>query len=197
MTGVINSGSGQDSSGGGGVHPLDSFAAANRGFIAKMRAYLYRRLPSEEAAQEVAAETMMAFAAYVPGREFSEQELFKVLYGIANKQIVNFWRKDSRDREKFNNLIPFLTHKRDPSAVYALRCDVRGALEALPEKQRRVLELRYLDGFTAAEAAKIMGISTSYVTQLTGKAMEAVKLSGRLRGYHGSEWDAGSSETSA
>lgn len=52
---------------------------------------------------------------------------------------------------------------------------LRRALRELPEREKRILSLRYLNGLTQTEVAKEIGISQAQVSRLEKGAMEKVK----------------------
>lgn len=53
--------------------------------------------------------------------------------------------------------------------------ETRMALETLPEAQRDVIELIYLQGMSTGETAKRMGISYSYASKLSRRALENLR----------------------
>lgn len=56
-----------------------------------------------------------------------------------------------------------------------IRNSIRHAVGELPAKCRQVFVLRYLDGFSAAETAEILGISVSTVNNHVLKALKALR----------------------
>jgi RNA polymerase sigma factor for flagellar operon FliA len=60
-----------------------------------------------------------------------------------------------------------------------------GAIEELPEKERRVIGLYYQEGLTMKEIARVLGVSESRVCQLHGRALS--KLRARLTSEEGGD----------
>lgn len=54
---------------------------------------------------------------------------------------------------------------------------VREAVEALPERERSVISLRYFRGFTQDKTAKILGVSQVQVSRIERRAMAALRKS--------------------
>lgn len=49
------------------------------------------------------------------------------------------------------------------------------AAESLPEKQQRVLQLYYVEGFNNREVSRVLGVSESYVSRLHHEALEKLR----------------------
>lgn len=54
---------------------------------------------------------------------------------------------------------------------------LRGAISALPERERQVIALRYFRGFTQDRTARVMGVSQVQVSRIERKAMEKLRRS--------------------
>ncbi len=52
---------------------------------------------------------------------------------------------------------------------------MRTMLETLPERQRTVLELRFIDDLSSSEVGEIMGLSAEAVRQLTVRALRQIR----------------------
>lgn len=48
-------------------------------------------------------------------------------------------------------------------------------IQSLPERQRRVIQLYYLDGLTMEEVGKVLGVTESRASQIHGEAISKIK----------------------
>ncbi len=55
------------------------------------------------------------------------------------------------------------------------RCLLEAAMDALPERERLVIALRYFHGLTQDKTAKILGISQVQVSRLEHRALDAMR----------------------
>jgi RNA polymerase sigma-70 factor (sigma-E family) len=83
-------------------------------------------------------------------------------------------------------VVPDRADLRDEFADADLRGCVRGALGALPRRQRAVVVLRYFDDLTEVQAAAVLGCSVGTVKSQASKALATLRdcpqLSGLLDG---------------
>ena len=54
--------------------------------------------------------------------------------------------------------------------------DVRGAVDRLPEKERKVILLRYFHGMTQENAARVIGVSQVQVSRLERRAVDRLRV---------------------
>jgi RNA polymerase sporulation-specific sigma factor len=66
-----------------------------------------------------------------------------------------------------------------PGADLWDRVELRLLLSRLPERQRRVIALRFFAGRTQAEVGRALGISQAQVSRLEGRALKALREAGR------------------
>ena len=52
---------------------------------------------------------------------------------------------------------------------------LRALVEQLPERERKVIALRYYHGLTQQSCAKILGVSQVQISRLERRAMEALR----------------------
>jgi RNA polymerase sigma-70 factor (ECF subfamily) len=118
--------------------------------------YCARRLPDGEAAdatQEVFVAAWRARDQFDPERGVLAQWLF----GIARNTCVAFHRRRARVPEPMAD-VPVDTGGRAEDDDLSDRLLVLGALDQLPERQRRVLRASFMEGWTNAEVADRLGL---------------------------------------
>ena len=120
------------------------------------------RSGDRETADEVAADVFLAAAqALESGAE--ESIGLPWLYVVARRRLIDIWRRQEREQNRLKRLIDYDRRNQEGevddrypsehSENRALR-----ALQKLPERQRAAITLRYLDGFSVSEIARVMGV---------------------------------------
>lgn len=71
----------------------------------------------------------------------------------------------------------------EPVSDCGLRDGLLAALGALPVRQRAVIALRYFDGYTEAEVARLLGCSLGTVKTHGHRALRRLRSDSRLAGY--------------
>ena len=100
------------------------------------------------------------------------------MYGIARHKMIDYLRKLGRQRENEINdqeLETFLADRtNDPEEALSGK-DVQQALTRLPEKQRQILLMVKVEGYTMAEAAQKLGMSETAVKVSAHRAYKKMK----------------------
>lgn len=145
------------------------------------------RLSNQERAKDLTQETFIKAWEYLRGGgRIRSWKSF--LYRILNNLIIDEYRR--RKSESLEALA-----ERDPIGVAAylaadgraekeerldeelLMKKIRALILALPEKQRTVLTLRYIDGFSLGEIAAALGTSENIVSVRIHRAVQRLKKS--------------------
>ena len=127
---------------------------------------------SEEVTQDVFMSVWRRVTSYKPGRG----KFTTWLFSIAHNRTIDELRKRMRDRNRDNQNIDDHIDIKEESALPADQIVaqsefdmVKHAMKALPEEQRRVVELSYFGGFTQVE-----------ISEMTGQPLGTVKTRMRL-----------------
>jgi RNA polymerase sigma-70 factor (ECF subfamily) len=94
------------------------------------------------------------------------------LFTIAKNLKLDFWRK-RRVRETATAFVTKFMGSRQ--ALSEATLDVRYCLMSLPRRQREVLFLRYMEGFTGKETATILNIPEGTVASRLNAGVTALK----------------------
>lgn len=135
-------------------------------------AYVFASVPgfhdAEDVVQRIAQELARRFDEYDVNRPFIGWALW-----IAKSRVIDFYRRQNRTRIVFSDAL--LRQLADTIVKQAdLRSHRREALEAcldeLPPRSRRLLDLRYVDELSAADAAREVGTTAGSVRVLLSRA---------------------------
>ena len=154
---------------------VNAFEAVVKRYEKHVLNILKKHLPYEQI-EETAQEVFIRIYQSLPG--FRQKSSFKHwLSSIAVRTCYDFWRKRYKSQEfsisslseKQQNLVQQVMYDRSSQSFYedSLKKEAREildwALDRLSAEDRMVLELVYLEGLTAKEAAELLGWSAANV----------------------------------
>jgi RNA polymerase sigma-70 factor (ECF subfamily) len=164
--------------------PQQAIAEAYRANLASVYRFIYRRVGNRETAEDLTEEV---FAKAIQGlqAERAPQAVQSWLYATARTTIVDYWRAQigtTVDIAEFENILSDSDGDDEQWETQTAR-RVTALLDALPPRERRVLTLRFLRGYTLAEAARELGTSAGNVKVLQHRALKrAATLEAMARG---------------
>jgi RNA polymerase sigma-70 factor (ECF subfamily) len=142
-------------------------------YIGPIYRFLYSRVGNREDAEDLASETFLKAFRYLDASR-SEASTAHWLFLVARTVAADHWRKYYRH----GAFIPIedlnLEAARDPSMplhVQTAEVQVMAALACLPESYRRVLEFRFLHGYSILETAEAMGVTPGNAKVLQHRAL--------------------------
>lgn len=156
-------------------------AAAYRRLLAEiapaLRSFLRTRFFAREHIDDVVQEILLGIHAarhtYRP-----EQPFRNWMYGIARHKMVDYLRKLGRQKANEisdGELVTFLGDPANNPEEALSGKELEQALERLPEKQRRVLQLTKVEGYSMAETAAKLGMSETAVKVTAHRAYKKMK----------------------
>jgi RNA polymerase sigma-70 factor (ECF subfamily) len=158
---------------------MDGTSDAPAGFVEAFDALLGRAfrvarriVPSDQAAEDVAAETMIRAYAHwrrIGDKPWREGWVVRVSTNLAIDAVRK--QRPISDQEVDEGRSPA-----EQDAV-AVRLALAAALRKLPKRQREVVALRYLAGFSEAEAAAALRISSGSVKTHLHRALGSLRSS--------------------
>lgn len=141
-------------------HDLPAFDALYQRYAPLLYGLLLRILRQEADAEEVLQETFVQVwnraRMYDPSRGTEAAFLISM---ARNRAIDRLRSRNTRDAKELEAAqpVPVQSETADPAVVAQQRDAVRRALAALPEAQRKALELAYFEGMTQSEIAARLG----------------------------------------
>lgn len=136
----------------------------------KLLRYLRYSLPTEQDAQDLLSETWVAVVRSI--RSFDgRSSLATWLYAIAHHKLVDFYKaKRNTPTEQLDDDLP-----ESDERISAEALDLRAAMSRLNPEQRRVLLLKYREGFSTDEIARIIARSYKATESLLTRSRERLK----------------------
>ncbi len=136
--------------------------------------FLYSRVGNREDAEDLTSETFLKASRQLDvGR--SQASIASWLFTVARTVLADHWRKYYR----YGALLPFHDVREDPvreavpDATHQGETErwVTANLATLPWRHRRVLELRFLHGFSVVETAQELGVTPGNAKVLQHRAL--------------------------
>lgn len=127
---------------------------------------------AEDVVQRIAQELARRFDEYDPDRPFLGWALW-----IARSRVIDFYRAQDRSRILFSDeLLKRLadTFSEQAESRNHRREALEACLDELPDKSRRLLDLRYVDELSAAETAEAVGSTDGSVRVLLSRIRSAL-----------------------
>lgn len=173
--------------------PYPAVAEAYRANLEPIYRFIYRKVGNREAAEDLTGEV---FAKAVRGlrAERSPQATQSWLYATARTTIVDYWRRHASeaadlDIADLEDILGAPGEGSGPRSSATVETVAEGRVErllaALPERDRAVLALRFLRGYTLVEVARELGTSEGNVKVLQHRALKRAAALGRDDHGHG------------
>ncbi len=160
-------------SGAGSAGPVDTtLGVAFRENAARIFGFIYAKVGNREAAEDLTSQVFVKAARWLAG-DRSADSIRSWLYTTARSAIVDYWREQSHyPSVPLDDAMALLFCGTDgPEEVWRTRERALRILAALPEREREVLRLRFLRGYTAGEIGQAMGLTPGNVRVLQLRAL--------------------------
>ncbi len=149
------------------------FSDAYEAYFERIYRYMYRRVPMIDDAEDLVSDTFMAALASWSTLD-TKKEVLPWLYGIASHKLNDFlrkkyaWVETQFDAEVFSLEESSGNDEEGNYRQEKMRKLVVELADSLPEREKLLFQLRFLQNSTHAEVAKKMGI-----TKENAKVMQA------------------------
>ena len=135
---------------------------------ADVLAYCRRHAKSREEAEEITQEAFLRFVANQP-REGAPKKPTAYLITIARNLCI-----DAARRKGVMTFVP-ISEAAEPETSDDYPSEMQSVLEALDDREREAIELRYDQGLGIGDIATIMGVSRFAVNRLIKKALAQLR----------------------
>ena len=140
----------------------------------KVFQYFILKAKNESVAQDLTQQTFIKLWVYRGSVDVNltiDQQLFRK----AKQVFIDWLRTQAVYRKRFEKNINFAENKEEalfvnPAPENELKFTLKVAIESLPEKRKRVFELKHIEGLSYKEIAEMLGISVKTVDNQLMKA---------------------------
>lgn len=157
--------------------PFDEFYAENHRRVVR---YIQMKLNDSHEAEDLASEVFLYCYSHYDDYDPEKSSLTTWLYLIVNSRIKNHYRdsKSFVDLESLVGVLPDDSVDMD-ACIYLqqLRNLLEQALMKLPERQRKIVTMRYFEERSNIEIAEQLGLSPGNVRVLLSRALDALEKS--------------------
>jgi RNA polymerase sigma-70 factor, ECF subfamily len=148
--------------------------------------YVFYKVRHKEEAEELTQETFLKAIIYLPKFEDRGVSFRSFLIRVATNLITDHWRKNARGENLPLSEALVLRDGNSPDEFAILeerRRIVHTAIDALPEEQRKVIQLRLIEGRSIKESADMMQKSEGALKMLQQRALQNIRQ--RVQGQLG------------
>ena len=149
--------------------PLGSTFREN---AARIYRFIYAKVGNREAAEDLTGEVFLKATRWL-AQDRSAESIRSWLYSVARGTIADYWRAQSRQPTvplEDPDAVLFCGRE-EPKEVERTRERAWRILDALPEREREVLRLRFLHGYTAGKSGRELGLTPGNVRVLQLRAL--------------------------
>jgi RNA polymerase sigma-70 factor (ECF subfamily) len=139
---------------------------------AKIYRFIYAKVGNREAAEDLTSQVFLKAVRWL-AQDRSADSIRAWLYTVARSTIADYWREQS-----LHPTVPLeepdavlYCGREGPEEVRRTRERAWRILDALPEREREVLRLRFLHGYSAGEIGRELGLTPDHVRVLQLRAL--------------------------
>jgi RNA polymerase sigma-70 factor (ECF subfamily) len=137
----------------------------------RVYAFIARRVPSREEAEDITAEVFHQALAGLAGFQWQGTPFISWLLGIASHLVARRWQRATNQHELMVDELELATTN-DQAERQVFFAEL---LDRLPDDQRRVLQRRFFDQRSIREIAQELGRSEGAIKQLQFRALETLR----------------------
>lgn len=147
----------------------------------KLFRYGFRLLGDRDTAEECVAETFSRFLDSLKGNPIGPENIQAYLYRVAHNWITDYYRRQPPPEVQLQEDLQDTVHNRrngNPAALVGEKMEierVRNALLHLPEEQRQVIVLRFLEEQGHEEVATSLGKSVEATRAIQYRALSSLR----------------------
>ena len=167
----------QDLLAGARTFNMEALSMVYDTFSPALFTYSQRLLGNSSLSEECVAETFSRFLQALKKGHGPTTHLRAYLYRIAHNWVTDYYRHSHPDQpgeEELDMMQAENVDQVDADSAIA-RQEVRSALLRLPEQQRQVITLRYLEGWSHEEIAASLGKSVNAIKVIQHRAVRALQ----------------------
>lgn len=153
-----------------------AFASLYRAYVPIVHRYVATRIEASKV-EDFVAEVFVKALRNISRFEFRGIEFSAWLVRIARNLILDYVKSAPMTREVLHDVTPEVMGPETESEAFANldRETLKSALERLRPEYRRVLHLRFIQGLSGEDTAKVMGKTVGSVRVMQYRALQALK----------------------
>ncbi|MEI6221722.1 MAG: RNA polymerase sigma factor [bacterium] len=156
------------------VNP-EQFGVLYERYVDKIYSYVFHRINNAEVAQDIVAQTFFKVLEHLPRFQWKGYSISSWIYKIATNEIYQFYRNEKKVQiVDITEVAHLIAEKKDPHQFAALaeqeEC-VSEFLKKLPQRQQEVLVLRFIEGLSNQDIARVFERNEGAVRQLIFRAL--------------------------
>jgi RNA polymerase sigma-70 factor (ECF subfamily) len=135
--------------------------------------FIYAKVGNREAAEDLTSQVFLKAVRWL-AQDRSADSIRSWLYTVARCTVADYWREQSQ-----HPTVPLddpdavlFCGREGPEEVRRTRERAWRILDALPQREREVLRLRFLHGYTAPEIGLVLGLTPGNVRILQMRALD-------------------------
>src|SRR5437764_1054633 len=139
---------------------------------ARIYRFIYAKVGNREAAEDLTSQVFLKATRWL-AQDRSAESIRAWLYATARSAIADYWREQSQHPKVplwDPDTVQFCGTE-GPEEVRRTRERALRLLDALPEREREVLRLRFLHGYTAGKSGRELGLTPGNVRVLQLRAL--------------------------
>lgn len=151
--------------------------------------YVYKRINHREEAQDLASDVFCICFKHFKEYDPERSSLSTWLYVIVNNKLKNYYR-DKKQQVEFDEKLDIYMETEADYILQAVLLEeyrkiLAEAISALPEKNQKVILMKYFGGRSSDEIAGVLGISSVNVRVILSRSLK--KINGYLvkKGWNG------------
>lgn len=137
--------------------------------------YLYYRLGDTEVAEEMTSEVFLRALEALPRYRQRGRPFLAWLYRIAGARSRDYHRRCRRQGRVMPEMPSSLPSPEEEAEAHLTAGELQRALAHLTPLQQQVIVLRFIEGLTHSQVARIMGRSEGAIRILQYRALEALR----------------------
>ena len=133
--------------------------------------YIYYKVQNREEAEDITQETYIKSLSYPKFNNIKFNEYIAFFKTVALNLIRDRWRKN-KIRGTNINLDSIAYSKASVNDISDQQLFIKSSLDKLNEEQRKVIELRIIEGYSVSETAELMGKKEGNIRVLQYRALK-------------------------
>ena len=140
----------------------------------RVLSYVKNKISNNEDAEDLVSEVFLYCYNHYENYDPDKSSITTWLYLIVNSRVKNYYRDHIAfaDYESVSETIQDLSIDLDQGVyIEQLHSAIMSAIKTLPERQQRIVQMRYFQNYSNEEIAKVLGITPGNVRVLLSRSL--------------------------